>query len=39
MTVNQLKEKIIENEYPNLLVFTGPETKLKTFYFNHLLNC
>ena len=36
MTVNQLKEKIIKNEYPNLLVFTGPETKLKTFYLSKM---
>lgn len=38
MTVNQLKEKIIKNEYPNLLVFTGPETKLKTFYLSKMSN-
>lgn len=38
MTVNQLKEKIIKNEYPNLLVFTGPETKLKLFYLSKMSN-
>lgn len=32
MTPNQLKAGILKNQYPNLLVFMGKETKLKQFY-------
>lgn len=38
MTPNQLKAGIIKNQYPNILIFTGPETYVKTFYLNKISN-